>query len=168
MIIEFRIPQCFLFNAVGASFHSSSEHGISKFRSIVFPAVSTSDRRFGLIDPNLFLLLRRYAPVAHLPSLSPSSSVLPSTGRLRGHRFKSPNQLHCSSVVRALQFCHLQFLLCSYLRIMTRSPPTLTSSTRVVSSDLPPHFDHFPIFPEFRPTLSPELGSQISMNLPIF
>ena len=40
-----------------------------------------------------------------------------------------------------------QSSICSFLRMLLRSPPTLTSSTRVVSSDLPPRYDHSRSFP---------------------
>ena len=125
------------------------------FASSLLPAVSTSGLWAGLLDSNLFLILRRYDPVAPLPSLSPLAlQCYPSPVVADGIVPKLPTNPIAPLLTWPSDSAISQFLLWSYLRILLRSPPTLTSSTMVVSSDLIPHFDHFPIFPEYRPTIA--------------
>ena len=129
------------------------------FRSLAVslsPAVSASALRFGLLDSNLFLLPHRYNPVDPLPSLFPISLqcyLAPVVAEGIDSKFATkpigPLWIWLSNSAI------LQFLLFSFLRMLLRPPPTLKSSTRAASSDLPPYFDHFPHLPKIPPTFPP-------------
>ena len=125
------------------------------------PGMPTSALCFGLIYPNLFLLLHRYTTLLSLRPLA--LQCYPAPVVADGIDSKLPTNSIVLLLIRSSNSAISPFPIfefgrpndyCAWLRrILLLLLPAHPSPTGVVSSDLPPHFDRFPICPEFRPTL---------------